>query len=126
MESDQDPFTDGFEEDRDQAGNARAGYTELLQALGTVDLAELSTEVTLRLERHGVTFGGEPFVIDPVPRLISSAEWETLAEGLAHPTRAATLSLPAAGGGRGVAPGGFSRAQTTGGAGGLDLTLFGR
>ena len=126
MESDQDPFTDGFEEDRDQAGNARAGYTELLQALGTVDLAELSTEVTLRLERHGVTFGGEPFVIDPVPRLISSAEWETLAEGLAQRTRALNRFLHDAYGGQEVVAAGIVSAQTIREAEGFEPDLIGR
>jgi uncharacterized circularly permuted ATP-grasp superfamily protein len=126
MESDQDPFTDGFEEDRDQDGNARAGYTELLRALGTVDLAELSTEVTLRLERHGVTFGGEPFVIDPVPRLISSAEWKTLAEGLAQRTRALNRFLHDAYGEQEVVAAGIVSAQTIREAEGFELDLMGR
>src|ERR1035437_8453927 len=126
MESDQDPFTAGFEEDRDQDGNARAGYTELLRALGTVDLAELSTEVTLRLERHGVTFGGEPFVIDPVPRLISSAEWETLAEGLAQRTRALNRFLHDAYGGQEVVAAGIVSAQTIREAEGFEPDLIGR
>jgi uncharacterized circularly permuted ATP-grasp superfamily protein len=35
-----------------------------------------------------VSFGAHPFVVDPVPRLISVAEWDALSEGLAQRTRA--------------------------------------
>jgi uncharacterized circularly permuted ATP-grasp superfamily protein len=126
MESEQDPFTDGFEEDRDEAGNPRAGYIELLQLLGTVDLAELSTEVTRRLGLHGVTFGGEPFVIDPVPRLISSDEWETLAEGLAQRTRALNRFLLDAYAAQEVVAAGIVSAETIREAEGFEPDLVGR
>jgi uncharacterized circularly permuted ATP-grasp superfamily protein len=126
MESEQDPFTDGFEEDRDEAGSPRAGYTELLRVLETVDLAELSTEVTGQLELHGVTFGGEPFVIDPVPRLITSNEWENLAEGLAQRTRALNRFLLDAYGEQEVVAAGIVSSQTIREAEGFEPDLMGR
>jgi uncharacterized circularly permuted ATP-grasp superfamily protein len=126
MESEPPPFTDGFEEDRDQAGSPRPGYTELLQALGTVDLAALSAEVTERLERHGVTFAGGPFVIDPVPRLISSTEWDTLAEGLAQRARALNRFLLDAYGAQEVVDAGIVSAETIREAEGFEPDLMGR
>lgn len=77
-----------FEEDRDDTGNPRPGYTDLLGRLAEVDLGSLCTAVTAQLKRSGVGFGDRPFVIDPVPRLIPSAEWDELAEALAQRARA--------------------------------------
>ena len=61
-------FTDGYDEDRDENGAPRHGYAQLFDALDGVDLPELSAAVTRHLERDGVNFGGDPFVVDPVPR----------------------------------------------------------
>ncbi len=61
-------------------------------ALAGRDLVQLAEEVTGRLRRRGVTFGsgptGEEFRVDPVPRVISAADWEPLAAGLAQRVRA--------------------------------------
>jgi len=126
MESERPPFTDGFEEEVDEAGNPRDGYAELLEALGAVDLAELSAEVTERLERHGVVFAGGPFVIDPVPRLISSTEWESLAEGLAQRTRALNRFLLDAYSDQDVVAAGIVSAETIREAEGFEPDLMGR
>jgi carboxylate-amine ligase len=58
--------------------------------LAGVDLTELAQAVTQRLRGRGVTFGSgaEEFRVDPVPRVISAAEWEPLAAGLAQRVRA--------------------------------------
>jgi uncharacterized circularly permuted ATP-grasp superfamily protein len=89
MGSDEPPaFTDGFDEGRDEHGEPRPGYRELLAALDGVDLDELSAAVAGHLEHRGVEFAGRPFVVDPVPRLIAAAEWDPLAAGLAQRTRA--------------------------------------
>ncbi len=82
------PLGDPFDEDRDAAGAARPGYAELLAALEGVDLARLSADVARHVDGRGVTFAERPFVVDPVPRLISGLEWDALAVGLAQRARA--------------------------------------
>jgi uncharacterized circularly permuted ATP-grasp superfamily protein len=86
-------FTDGYDEDRDENGAPRHGYAQLFDALDGVDLPELSAAVTRHLERDGVNFGGDPFVVDPVPRLLGAAEWDGLARGLAQRARALNAFL---------------------------------
>src|ERR1700712_1405153 len=86
-------FTDGYDEDRDENGAPRHGYAQLFDALDGVDLPELSAAVTRHLERDGVNFGGDPFVVDPVPRLLGAAEWDALARGLAQRARALNAFL---------------------------------
>jgi uncharacterized circularly permuted ATP-grasp superfamily protein len=88
MGSEPIPFTEGFREERDDSGGLRPGYEELFDAFAGVDLSELRDAVEEHLEQNGVSFGGDPFVVDPVPRLLSSAEWANLADGLAQRTRA--------------------------------------
>src|ERR1700679_2398481 len=82
-----------YEEDRDQDGRPRPGYEQLLAALQRVDLDELHQRVVQRLAGDGARFGEAPFVVDIVPRLLSSAEWEPLARGLAQRTRALNAFL---------------------------------
>jgi uncharacterized circularly permuted ATP-grasp superfamily protein len=79
-----------FSEERDEAGAFRPGYAQLFKALDGVDLSQLSAEVNRRLASWEVRFGEEPFVVDPVPRLIDGAEWEPLCLGLAQ--RAAAIN----------------------------------
>ncbi len=73
-----------FSEAQDETGAFRAGYAQLFEALEGIDLSRLSAEVNGRLASWGVTFGAEPFVVDPMPRLIGVAEWEPLVAGLAQ------------------------------------------
>src|SRR3954466_10634788 len=82
-----------YDEDRDRDGSPRPGYAELLAALQGVDLDALRRAVARRLERRGVPFGADPFVVDPVPRLIPAAEWDPLAAGLAQRARALNALL---------------------------------
>lgn len=79
-----------YAEDRDPDGRPRPGYGPALSALEGIDLRRLATEVAAHLSEHGVTFGGEPFAVDPVPRLLSATEWEHLVRGLSQ--RAAALN----------------------------------
>jgi uncharacterized circularly permuted ATP-grasp superfamily protein len=44
--------------------------------------------VDRHVEQHGVTFGERSFAIDPLPRLITAAQWDKLAAGLAQRSRA--------------------------------------
>jgi uncharacterized circularly permuted ATP-grasp superfamily protein len=85
---DRQAFTDGYDEGRDSTGSPRPGYAEAFRALAGTDLEGLTRAVAHELERRGVSFGAQPFVVDPVPRLIGAADWEALAAGLAQRTRA--------------------------------------
>src|SRR3954451_19566388 len=78
-----------FDEAFTAEGEVRGHYADLLAALGATDLDALEELVTEHVRHSGVTFGeGAPFVIDPVPRLITKAEWEELETGLAQRVRA--------------------------------------
>lgn len=70
-------------------GRPRPLYGELLEALGRENLEELRGRVEARVAESGLTFGeGKPITVDPVPRLIDAAEWETLEAGLRQRARA--------------------------------------
>jgi uncharacterized circularly permuted ATP-grasp superfamily protein len=73
-------------------GTPRAEYALLLARVAEVGAAELSRRVEVAIERIGATFGSGPeghrFAVDPIPRLISAAEWEWLERGLAQRARA--------------------------------------
>lgn len=89
MESDPEEDDAGpFNEACDRTGNPRLGYAELFGALEQTDLEELRTAVDDALERMSCGFAEEPFVVDPIPRLIGDEEWAHLATGLAQRTRA--------------------------------------
>src|SRR4051794_28069278 len=78
-----------FDEAFEAPGAPREHYVDLLSALGGIDLDDLEELVTAHVRSSGVTFGeGEAFVIDPVPRLITSEEWAELESGLAQRVRA--------------------------------------
>jgi uncharacterized circularly permuted ATP-grasp superfamily protein len=82
-----------YEEDRDRDGRPRPGYAALLHALRDADLGELVSAVRGHLDDHGVTFGGQPFIVDPIPRLIDADEWDGLAAGLRQRARALNAFL---------------------------------
>ena len=64
----------------------RTPFEEPAPDLGGRDPAALAAEARSALD--GVTFGDGDFAFDPVPRVISAAEWEPLAAGLAQRVRA--------------------------------------
>jgi uncharacterized circularly permuted ATP-grasp superfamily protein len=80
----------------DEAFAARAEprphYRALLQALAGEDLAGRLAALRAAMSEGGVVFGGEdgvhPFLVDPVPRIVTAAEWEPLERGLAQRVRA--------------------------------------
>jgi uncharacterized circularly permuted ATP-grasp superfamily protein len=75
-------------------GTARPPYAQLLDALARHDLAVLRERVQASATAAGLTFGeGTPIAVDPVPRLIEAAEWETLELGLAQRARALNAFL---------------------------------
>ena len=80
---------EGFDEAVERPGVARGHYADLFAALDGVDLDDLEERVTEHVRLGGCTFGeGAPFVIDPVPRLLTAAEWSELETGLAQRVRA--------------------------------------
>ncbi|MGA9860073.1 MAG: circularly permuted type 2 ATP-grasp protein [Solirubrobacteraceae bacterium] len=80
-------------EDQFPDGTLRPAYAETLAALERTDLDGLVTAVAEHVAQANVTFGTEPFVVDPVPRLIDAAEWDELERGLAQRTRALNAFL---------------------------------
>ena len=83
---------DGWDEAFEHDGTPRALYSEVLAALAENDLEHLRSSVAAELEHAGVDFGGGErcgtFPLDPIPRLISGAEWSLLERGLAQRARA--------------------------------------
>jgi uncharacterized circularly permuted ATP-grasp superfamily protein len=82
-----------FDEQHDAGGAQRPGYARVLGALKGIDLVDLCRSIEQHLQQRGVSFGTEPFVVDPIPRLIAAAEWESRAAGLAQRTRALNAFL---------------------------------
>ena len=56
--------------------------------LGVDALADVRERVARHLAQRGVTFGGSPFVVDPVPRALTAPEWSHLEAGLVQRVRA--------------------------------------
>jgi uncharacterized circularly permuted ATP-grasp superfamily protein len=115
-----------FDEDRHGDGSPRPGYTVLLRALRDADLEELVTAVRGHLDEREVTFDGQPFVVDPIPRLITAGEWEALAAGLRQRARALNAFLADIYGERRVVAAGVLDATTVEGAEGYEPQLAGR
>ncbi len=119
-------FTSGYDEARDASGSPRAGYEETLRALAEMDLENLRRDVARCLEHGGVSFGAEPFVVDPVPRLLTGAEWDPLARGLAQRARALNRFLRDAYGERRIVQAGVIPAEVVEDAEGFEPDLAGR
>src|SRR5689334_10493312 len=78
-----------FDEAFAATGAPRHPYAELLEALAQRDFMALRERVRSRVAAAGLTFGPErEIAIDPVPRLIAAAEWESLEPGLLQRARA--------------------------------------
>jgi hypothetical protein len=123
---DRQAFTAGYDEGRDAAGSPRPGYAEAFGALDGCDLDGLRRTVAHGLAQRGVSFGAQPFVVDPVPRLICAAEWDALADGLAQRARALNRFLLDAYGERRIVRAGVVSAATIEQAEGYEPELVGR
>jgi uncharacterized circularly permuted ATP-grasp superfamily protein len=81
-------YDEGFHADGTPRPAARAGLEAVLRA----GAAELPDRVARTLQRGGVRFssveGDLQFYVDPVPRVITAAEWEPVKRGLAQRVRA--------------------------------------
>lgn len=74
-----------YDEAYDESGNPRPHYAEVLAALE--EPGPVAAEVARRLEARGVTFGAAEdgvFTLDPVPRILTAAEWSELQTGIAQ------------------------------------------
>jgi uncharacterized circularly permuted ATP-grasp superfamily protein len=119
------PGSGPYDEDRARDGSTRPGYGQVLDALEGVDLGELSRAIADWVEQAGVTFGGTPFVVDPIPRLLAAAEWELIATGLAQRARALNLFLADAYGARRIVAAGVVDNELIDGAEGYEPDLAG-
>ncbi len=117
---------EGFNEAHDEAGHPRPGYDALLAALAELELDELQRAATAVLARDGVGFGEDPFVIDPVPRILTGAEWDGLAAGLGQRLRALNHFLLDAYGRREIVAAGIIDADVIDLAKGYEPELYGR
>jgi uncharacterized circularly permuted ATP-grasp superfamily protein len=75
----------GWDEAFVAPGEVREHYRDVMEALAEIGLEEAFASVDAHLRERDVRFGGEDgqeFVVDPVPRVLTSGEWAHLAEGL--------------------------------------------
>src|SRR4051812_17893810 len=81
-------FDEAFSSSGEPRPHARAG----LEAVMRADAADLPGRVSRSLKRAGVRFssleGDLEFYVDPVPRVITAADWEPVKRGLAQRVRA--------------------------------------
>jgi uncharacterized circularly permuted ATP-grasp superfamily protein len=77
-----------YDEAYARPGIPRPRYAALLSELRGADLVELQEQVADWVCVHGVTFAGEPFAVDPVPRVLAAEEWRDLEAGLVQRVRA--------------------------------------
>ena len=115
-----------FDEDRPGDDGLRQRYADMLAVLRDAGLEALTRAVEAHLRHAGVIFGDAPFVVDPVPRLISAGEWDALAAGLAQRTRALNAFLHDAYGERRIVAAGLIAAAVIDGAEGYEPDLAGR
>jgi uncharacterized circularly permuted ATP-grasp superfamily protein len=77
-----------YDEAYERTGVPRPHYAALLSELQRTDLVELHGQVADWNAVHDVTFADEPFAVDPVPRVLTAAEWRELEAGLVQRVRA--------------------------------------
>jgi uncharacterized circularly permuted ATP-grasp superfamily protein len=79
------PAADGFDE-AFGPGGPHPAYRPLMASLAGADLEALAASTVGELDARGVVFGGndeaERFLVDPIPRIISAPEWDSLEAGL--------------------------------------------
>jgi uncharacterized circularly permuted ATP-grasp superfamily protein len=121
-----DVAAEAGDEERGPDGTLRPGYAQAFAALDGTDLHELRRAVAEHLRRAEVSFGGESFVVDPIPRLIPAAEWEPLAAGLAQRSRALNHFLRDAYGERRIVSAGVIPTDVIDDAEGFEPDLVGR
>lgn len=122
-----EPFPEQpLDEERASDGSIRPLYETTLGVLAGTDLRRLADDVAEHLAAADVTFGSEPFVVDPVPRLIAAAEWAPVEQGLVQRTRALNAFLRDAYGARRIVAAGLIAEEAITGAEGFEPDLAGR
>jgi carboxylate-amine ligase len=123
-------FRDGYDEAWAAPQVPRPGYGEVLPVLARFHRPALRARIRLYLSRDGVTFGSgteaTPFVVDPVPRVITAAEWALIAPGLTQRVRALEAFVHDAYGERAIVSAGLVPAATIDRAEGFEPELRGR
>src|SRR3954447_5430070 len=113
-----------FDEAFEQSGDPRPHYEPLVAELAETDLHELAMGIAGDLHSRGVAFRGATgdtrFRMDPVPRLVTGAEWEALAAGLSQRVRALNAFLADAYGERRIVAAGVVPERVIDGADGRD------
>jgi uncharacterized circularly permuted ATP-grasp superfamily protein len=117
-----------FDEAREPSGAVRPQYEVVLEALASLDLRHACDCVSARLDRWGVRFGDHagPFVVDPVPRILTAGEWEPLAAGLEQRVRALEAFVRDAYGAREIVAAGVVPSDVIDGSENFEQALVGR
>jgi uncharacterized circularly permuted ATP-grasp superfamily protein len=122
-----EPFPEQpLDEERGSDGAVRPLYEATLRVLADADLQRLADNVARHLAAAEVTFGSEPFLVDPVPRLITAAEWAPVERGLVQRTRALNAFLRDVYGARRIVAAGLIAEEVITGAEGFEPDLAGR
>jgi uncharacterized circularly permuted ATP-grasp superfamily protein len=116
------PWSEAYTE----TGAIRAPYAPLLEALGGADLAALKADAAQRMAGAQALFGGAPFSVCPMPRLIEASEWRLLEPGLAQRARALSAFVCDAYGARAIVADGVMPASVIDEAEGYEPALAGR
>jgi uncharacterized circularly permuted ATP-grasp superfamily protein len=115
-----------FDEAWSAPGVPREHYAPLIEALRSVQPSDVLEVVAAFMAEHGVRFGGSPFVVDALPRIISAPEWDALERGLAQRARALNRFLLDAYGPREVVAAGIVAESVLETAEGFEADLTGR
>jgi uncharacterized circularly permuted ATP-grasp superfamily protein len=119
---------DGYDEAYAAPGQPRAHYAGVLATLESMDLGASRDRLRLGMARREVLFGpdAQAFYLDPVPRLLTAAEWGALSAGLAQRVRALEAFVHDAYGRRAIVAAGVVPERTIDGAEGYEPELRGR
>jgi uncharacterized circularly permuted ATP-grasp superfamily protein len=113
-----------FDEATDADGNPREQYAGVLDALRACDLDRLAGRVSAELTARGVCFGSwpdaRPFVVDPVPRILTARAWTLLSTGLVQRVRALNRFLADVYGERRIVEAGIVPARVVDGSAGYE------
>ena len=98
------PVKGRFDEAFNEAGELREHWRPFAHSLGAIGLEELQrrlTQAQRQIAEDGITFNphdvsgnaSRPWVLDPVPLVISNAEWQVMSRGLEQRAQLADLIL---------------------------------
>jgi len=131
MESEPSPdsYRDGYDEAWASPDVPRPGYEHVIASLSRFERLSLRARLRLRLWREGVTFNSgdsvTPFVVDPVPRVLTADEWSLLGPGLEQRAAALEAFVHDAYGERRIVAAGIVPEKTIESAAGYEPQLLG-